>query len=223
VTSIFRRALGPDYDRLHPRLQRRFGFSSADGIACVGRGTMERVWHGRGFTRPFLELGARRHILVAGTGRDIPFTIENYAYRDSFGRETVTFARTFWFGVPQRWDATMIYSPERSAIVDYLGTHQHLAVDLHMSVDKHGSLLIRSGQQRFRQRGIGLEVPRLLTGAAQVREWFDDDLDRFGIEVTVTNHRFGPLFGYRGSFVATYADAVTVPASVRPVRETPRP
>ena len=222
MTSIFRQALGPDFDRLHPRLQRRFGFCSADGIACVGRGTMDRVWHGRGFTRPFLALGARRHILVRGTGRDIPFTIENYAYRDSFGRETVTFARTFWFGTPQRWDATMTYCPERSTIIDYLGTHQHLAVDLHMSADAQGGLLIRSGEQRFRECGIGLDVPRLITGTAHVREWYDDDLDRFRIEVAVTNHRFGPLFGYQGSFVANYPDAVTVPASVKPVREIAR-
>ena len=220
MTSIFRHALGRDFDRLHPQLQRRFGFSSQDGIACVGHGTMERVWRGRGFTRPFLAVGARRHILLRGTGRDIPFTIENYAYLDSFGRETVTFARTFWIDAAQHWDATMIFSPERSAIIDYLGTHQHLAVDLHLSVDERGGLLISSGEQRFRERGMRLVVPRLITGAAHVREWYDDDLDRFRIEVIVTNHRFGPLFGYHGSFVTTYPDAVTVPASVKPVRET---
>ncbi|HUZ56608.1 MAG TPA: hypothetical protein VMU94_29290 [Streptosporangiaceae bacterium] len=31
-----------------------------------------------------------------------------------------------------------------------------------------------------------------------------------------------PLFGYQGSFVATYPDAVTVPASVKPVIQTAR-
>jgi hypothetical protein len=55
-----------------------------------------------------------------------------------------------------------------------------------------------------------------------VREHYDDDQDRFRIEVTVTNQWFGPLFGYHGSFVAAYPDAVTVPASVKPVRETAR-
>jgi hypothetical protein len=222
MTSIFQRALGADFDRLHPQLQRRFGFSSADGIACVGRGTMDRVWHRGGFTRPFLALGARRHILVTGSGTGIPFTIENYAYRDSFGRETVTFARTFQFDPAQHWDATMIYSPERSAIVDYLGTHQHLAVDLHLSADEHGGLLIRSGEQRFRERGIGFAVPRLITGPAEVRERYDDDLARFLIDVQVTNHLVGPLFGYRGSFTASYPGRMSVPASARPVRETAR-
>jgi hypothetical protein len=43
MSSIYQRALGPDFERLHPRIQRRFGMSSADGIAQIGRGVMEEV------------------------------------------------------------------------------------------------------------------------------------------------------------------------------------
>jgi hypothetical protein len=222
MTSIFQRALGVEFDRLHPQLQRRFGFASADGIACVGDGTMERVWHGRGFTRPFLWLGSKRHILVPSEGTDVGFRIDNYAYRDSLGRETVTFARTFAFDVPRRWDATMIYSPERGLMVDYLGTHQHVAVDLHLSVDNGGALLIRSGQQRFHGGPLSFRIPRLVTGAAEVRESYDEDLGRFRIDVRVTNHRFGPLFGYRGSFTCSYPEADTVPEAIKPNREQSR-
>ena len=223
MTSIFQRALGADFDRLHPQLQRRFGFSSEDGVACVGYGWMDEVWHGGGITRPFLALGATRHILVPGTGQHVPFSIQNYAYRDRFGREALTFARTFWFGDrPRRWDATMIYSPEAKTIVDYLGTHQHLAVDLHLSVGADGSLVISSGAQRLHERLLSFGVPRMLTGTAQVRESYDDDLELFRIEVSVTNQLFGRLFGYHGSFIATYPEGRQVPDSVRPVRETPR-
>ena len=43
-------------------------------------------------------------------GRDIPFTIENYAYKDMFGRETVTWVRKYQFPDRiRRFDATMIY------------------------------------------------------------------------------------------------------------------
>jgi hypothetical protein len=223
VTSIFQRALGADFARLHPALQHRFGFSSADRLACIGHGTMERVWHGRGFTRPFLELGAKRNILLTTQGRDIPFTIENYAYLDSLGRETVTFARTFRFESPRRWDATMVYSTQRAALVDYLGTHQHLAVDLHLSVDDRGGLVIRSGEQRLHEGPLNLRVPPLITGAAEVREYYDDELDRFRISGAVANRRFGPLFGYYGTFTASYIEADAVPRSVRPLRETALP
>lgn len=222
MISIFRRALGADFDRLHPQLQRRLGFSSADGIACIGHGTMERVWHGRGFTLPFLAVGERRHILVSATGRDVPFSIENYAYRDSLGRERLTFARTFWFDAPHFWDATMTYSQERATIVDYLGTHQHIAVDLHLSVDEGGGLVIRSGEQRCHEGRVSFRVPRVMTGAAEVRESYDDHLGRFRIQVAVTNHRFGPLFGYHGTFRVSYPACRNVPDAVKPVRETAR-
>ncbi|MEV6522357.1 DUF4166 domain-containing protein [Longispora sp. NPDC051575] len=220
MTSIFQQALGADFDRLHPQLRRRFGFSSADGLACTGTGTMDRVWRGGGFTRPFLALGARRHILVPAEGRDVPFTIRNCAYRDSLGRETVTFARTFWLGGPRHWDATMVYSPERGVVVDYLGTHQHLAVDLRLSVDDRGGLVIRSGEQRLHEGALHCRIPALLTGAAEVRESYDEELGGFRIRVSVTNRRFGPLFGYHGTFTATYTEGDPVPATVRPLRET---
>lgn len=215
---IFQRALGDDFDRLHPQLQRRFGF----GTGCVGSGTMDRVWRGGGFTRPFLWLGAKRHILLPGQGSDIPFTIQNYPYRDSLGRETVTFVRTFTFDRPHRWDATMIYSPERGCIVDYLGTHQHVAVDLHPSVDDRGGLVIHSGEQRFHEGPLHFRIPGLVTGDAVVRESYDDELGRFRIDVEVTNRRFGPLFGYHGTFSCSYPSVASVPAAVKPVREQAR-
>jgi hypothetical protein len=223
VTSIFQRALGADFDRLHPRLQRRFGFASADDTACIGNGTMERVWRGRGFTRPFLELGAKRNILLPAQGTDIKFTIANYAYRDSLGRESVTFARTFYFDSPHHWDATMVYSPQRATLVDYLGTRQHIAVDLHLSVDDRGGLVIRSGEQRFHEGPLNFRIPRLVTGTAEIRESYDDELDRFRIQVAVTNHRFGPLFGYYGTFSATYIKGDAVPQAIKPARETALP
>jgi hypothetical protein len=80
-------------------------------------------------------------------GRDVPFTIQNYAYRDTLGRETVTWIRTFATGKVRRFDAYMIYSEKRGCIVDYLGTHQHLAVDLDLSVAANGGLSLRSGAQ----------------------------------------------------------------------------
>ena len=95
MTSIYTRALGDEFHRLHPQLQRRFGFSSSDGVASIGRGVMHRIWNGRFYTEPFLHLGTCRHIMFPETGTDIPFTIENYAFVDRFGRETVSWVRTF--------------------------------------------------------------------------------------------------------------------------------
>lgn len=223
MTSIFARAMGTDFSRLHPQLQRRFGVSVSGGTACIGQGVMDRVWHGGRFTAPFLRLGMWRNIGVPMVGEQVPFTIENYPYIDRFGRETVTFNRTFELPGARRgrFDATMIYSDRRSMVIDYLGTHQHLAVELSMTADDEGGLVIRTGTQRFYEGPIAFRYPDLATGFAELHERFDDATDRFSIDVRVSNRRFGPLFGYTGTFTCTYPaiGPEGVPASAKPVRE----
>src|SRR4051812_8849759 len=132
MSSIYQRAMGAEFEKLHPKIQERFGFSSVDGIAAIGTGVMERIWHGPFYTLPFLVLGSWRRIMFPASGVNVPFRIENYAYQDRYGRETVTWIRKFQFPRRiRRFDATMVYSRQRNLIVDYLGTHQHLAVDIH--------------------------------------------------------------------------------------------
>ncbi|MCX4456871.1 DUF4166 domain-containing protein [Streptomyces sp. NBC_01728] len=217
--------MGADFDRLHPELRRRFSVGLAGGEACTGHGVMERIWHGRGFVKPFLALGGTRNILVPRAGRNVPFMIENVPYADTFGRETVSFVRTFDLpGRPRRFDAQMVLSPKGDRVLDYLGTHQHLASDLHLSAEPDGSLLIRSGEHRFREGPVDVRVPELIGADAEVRESYDDSTGRFRIRVRVENRRFGPLFGYEGTFRATYTDVRTrgVRPGLRPVREEAR-
>ena len=176
---------------------------------------MEEVWRGRWWTLPFLLLGSTRRVLFSSRGRNVPFTVANYAYLDRYARETVTWSRRFKF--PNRYrifDATMIHSKSRDTIVDYLGTHQHLAVDIDCHVDDEGAMCIRSSEQRFHEGRIAFRFPLLFSGVADVREWFDEDDGLFRIEVHVTNKLLGPLFGYRGAFSvpSTYAPTVTFPS-----------
>ncbi len=226
MMSIYQRAMGADFDRLHPQIQRRFGFCSEDGCASIGRGTMERIWRGRFYTLPFLYAGTWRRIMFPESAEQVPFTIENFAYRDSFGRETVTWVRTFQMARrTRRFDATMIYSENRGRIVDYLGSHQHLAVDIHLSVDEStGGLRLRSGTQRFYEGIIGFAFPMLFSGVADVCEWFDATSGKFRIDVNVHNRTWGPLFGYRGWFDAEWPPCTPhqVPHHVKPLREERR-
>ena len=224
MSSIYREALGSDFGRLHPEIQKRFGFDSSSGVASIGRGVMEEVWHGRFYTLPFLYVGAWRQIMFPERGRDIPFSIENYAYRDGFGRETVTWIRRFGTGRPRRFDAYMIFSERRGKIVDYLGTHQHLAVDIDLSVDEEGGLRLRSGEQRFYEGPVAFRFPLFFSGIADVREWYDAKQATFRIDVNIRNRTWGPLFGYRGRFGVVWKNCGPdqVPADVKPVREERR-
>jgi len=224
MSSIYRRALGADFDRLHPKIQERFGFRSADGVASIGTGIMESIWHGPFYVLPFLYVGAWRRILFPEHGANVPFTVENYAYLDKFGRETVTWIRRFATPRPRRFDAYMIFSDKRDRMVDYLGTHQHLAVDIDLSVDERGGLRLRSANDRIYEGILGFRFPPLFSGVADVCEWYDDERQQYRIEVNVSNKWFGPLFGYRGYFQNEMRPVCPhqVPNDVKPLREESR-
>lgn len=224
MSSIYEQALGNDFQKLHPRIQQRFGFSSQDRAASIGHGVMQRIWYNRLVALP-LYVGTFRHIMFPQGGRDIPFSIENFAYIDRFGRETVTWIRKFKFPKAIRhFDATMVYSSERERIVDYLGNKQHLAVDLTCSVAGNGGIRIRSGEQRFYEGPFRFRFPRLLTGIAEVNEWYDDHEGCYKITVDVRNPIIGRIFRYEGSFQAHFIQAPpeAIPVGIRPLRNEKR-
>jgi Domain of unknown function (DUF4166) len=220
MTSIYRRALGSDFTKLHPQIQKRFSLTSESALASIGTGTMEHIWHGAPHTMPFLYAGAWRSIVFPEQRHDAPFNIQNYAYRDPLGRETVTWVRKFATTQVRRFDAYMIYSEKRGCLVNYLGTHQHLAVDLAASVDENGGLRLRSGAQRLYEGPIGLPFPRLFSGTADVCEWYDDQEQCFRINVSVSNRLWGKLFGYDGRFKVEWAKVPPnfVPDTILPKR-----
>jgi hypothetical protein len=224
VRSIYERAMGSDFARLHPQIQRRFGFSSRDNLASVGTGVMEEIWHGPPYTLPFLYVGTWRRIMFPESGRNVPFQIQNYAYLDPLGRETVTWVRTFRTNRQRRFDAYMIYSEQRSCIIDYLGTHQHLAVDMDLGVAPNGGLRLRSGAQRFYEGSIAFRFPQQFSGIADVCEWYDDAEREFKIEVNVTNRVWGRLFGYKGHFQVDWQTVRPgdIPADILPHRTEKR-
>ena len=168
MTSIYQRALGADFARLHPQIQRRFGFSSADGVAAIGTRR-----HGRALARAArtrcrsCTSGTWRRIMFPEQGRDVPFTIENYAYRDGFGRETVTWIRTFATRRRRRFDAYMIYS--RGARPDRrLPRHAPAPGGRHRAVRSTSAagMRIRSGAQRFYEGPVGLHASRCSSRAS---------------------------------------------------------
>lgn len=226
MASIFERALGQDFHRLHPMLQKRFGVDKEAGYACVGHGVFSEVRRGALWTVPFLRLGAFRNILFPDQGENIPFTIENYPYIDGFGRPTVTFVRTLELprSRKRRFDATMIYSAGSGGIIDYLGTHQHLATDLALEVMPDGSLHLKSTAQRLYEGFVGFTFPAACTGTAELYEGFDDARGVFTVQMQVRNPIVGFLFGYRGEFTCTFPPVAAegAPQHLKPVREESR-
>jgi hypothetical protein len=221
MTSIFEQAMGEEFQKLHPMMRRRFGVGLDAGYACVGTGVMSRVRRGPWWTVPFLRIGKFRNILIADLGNNVPFTVSNFPYLDPFGRETVTFVREYTVGsTPSRFDATMILS--RGRIVDYLGTHQHLAVDLDVAVEPGGGLHLTSGSQRFHEGPVSFWFPMLFSGRADLHERYDDVAKVYRITMEVHNAVFGFLFGYEGEFTCEFPDATDAPNRLKPVRHERR-
>lgn len=221
--SIFATALGSEFERLHPMMQRRFGVSLAGDYACVGTGVMTSISRGPWWTVPFLQIGRLRNILIPDTGTKVPFTIQNHAYRDPYGRETVTFVRKYRTGrKPARFDATMVLDHDRGIVVDYLGTHQHLAVDLDLAVTADGALHLRSGAQRFYEGPVAFRFPMLASGYADLTESYDETINAYRVSLRVTNRRFGYLFGYEGTFTCDFPAAGPTPADLLPRRHEQR-
>ena len=221
MTSIFAEAMGADFDRLHPMLQRRFGIGLRSGYACIGTGVMTSIRRGPWWTLPFLYIGKMRNILIPQVGRNVPFVIKNYPYLDPYGRETITFVREYRVrSRPSRFDATMIV--EDGQVIDYLGTHQHLAVDLDLQVTGDGSLLLTTHDQRFYEGRVGFRFPLLFSGQAILHESYDDAAEVYRVSLEVRNRVFGFLFGYQGWFRCEFVPATDAPAELKPVRHERR-
>ncbi|MDY7081619.1 MAG: DUF4166 domain-containing protein [Halobacteria archaeon] len=199
MKSIYHRALGDRFHSLHPRLQERYGITSASGEFYVGTGEMEYV-RTNGYVSPLLRLGARRNLVLPESGEGVEFEIRNYAYEDSLGRETVSGIREFVLDTQRRFDSYMVYSKERGGVVDYLGTHQNVAVDLYFTVDENGNLHISSEEGRFYTPYFGFGIPRALSTDARVSEYYDDTDDVFRVHVEIRNPAMGTVLEYEGSF-----------------------
>lgn len=103
-------------------------------------------------------------------------------------------------------------------MVDYLGTHQHLAVGFDLTVDERGGLVLRSDAQRFYEGPVAFRFPMLFSGRALLHERWSDDDHPFHVDLEVHNRVFGFLFGYRGTFACEWMPATDAPERFKPVR-----
>jgi hypothetical protein len=202
-------------------VQRRLSMTSRSGIAQLGSGVMTDIWRGPLAALPVTLLGRARRLELPGRGRDIPFDLGNYAYLDTFGRETIAFSRRFRTpGGIRRFDDTMIFSTDRACIVNYLGSHQDIAADIHCEVADSDAIRLRGGAQRIYQGPVRLPLPARVAATADVVEGFDEREGHFTIAANVGSP-VGRLFGYRGWFRVEEIPFLPsrIPPGVRPTRE----
>ena len=107
-------------------------------------------------------------------------------------------------------------------VLDYLGTHQHLAVDLELTVGDDGSLHLHSGSQRFYEGIVGFRFPMTFSGHAELHESYDERAEVYRVRLDVRNRVFGFLFGYEGEFRCDFVPASDAPDRLKPRRHERR-
>ena len=217
------RALGDDFDRLHPKMQWRFGFSSIDETCQIGHGVMDDVWRGPWWTLPFLLVGSRAGSCSRAAGRDVPFTIANYAYVDASGARPS----------PGRADSASRAAPglrrhddpqqARDTIVDYLGSHQHLAVDIALLGRRRRGDVPPQRRAALLRRAARVPLPTALLGHRRRPRVVGRRRRLLPHRGSRRQQLLGPLFGYHGSFTVEERSAPpTIPTDVLPIREEGR-
>lgn len=218
--SIYERAIGADFQSLHPKLQQKFSLTSQQNTMARSVGVMDRIWGGAFFMKPVLQLLTKKHLTFKERGENIPFVLENVAYQNQAGVECFAWIRTFQFAKKKRhFDATMMYDAKTKQIVDYLGIDQDVISTIDYTVLENGGIQLTSNRLMILFRGRWVQLPKWLDGTADVREWYDENHDTFRIRVEVSNPFFGTIFGYEGSFVTEFMSIDDIPKSALPRRE----
>jgi hypothetical protein len=219
--SAYRLQMGLEYEKLHPEIQKRFDFSTMNNIAVVGKGVMDTIWNGNKIAVFVLKLLSKSNILFPRTGENIEYEIHNYPYIDSFNREVHSMNRIFYFpDEQQRFDGTATYSESKKHIVEYLGLDHRMVFEMALSAE-NGAIRFKSGRQFLFIAGLKIPVPKLVRGNIDLIEWYDDEQQKFYLDLKVNSVLFGPLFGFTGWFDADYIDFTgkTIPDKFKPTRE----
>lgn len=222
MISAYKQQMGDEYLKLHPQIQKRFDFSTGNNIAFVGKGVMEKIWTGNKLTVQLLKILSKSNILFPKVGENIEYEIHNYPYKDSFGREVHSMNRVFYFpDEVQRFDGTALFSEKNNQIIEYLGLDQKMFFRMGLSVEENGAIKFVSQKQYMFVFGIKIRIPSLLRGNIELLEWFDDDEQRFYLDLKVTTKFLGPLFGFTGWFTGEYLDFIDqeLPEKFKPTFE----
>lgn len=225
MKSVFERAIGPAFDSLHPAIQERFSVTSEDECRCVGEGRMASIDRNP-LAVPALWWLARGNLLFPERGTDVPFEVRTYPFTDHDGTETVAYIRRYETDPVRRFDAYMTYDEDRACVVDYLGHARRLVSELEFRATDDGGVAISAGTQWIEWRGRRLSIPSPFRASVAVEEGYDDERDRFTVDVAVSNPLFGRVFRYDGWFTVAYEDCPSLqpedaPAGWEPPRASP--
>ncbi len=202
MTGLFERAVGDDWGTLHPRVRERYALESGEDREAVGVGRMDDLERST-LALPVLWLGTIDDFHFPEGGTDVPFTITTEAFVDDAGNEALFLHRTFETDPPREFVDTLRWNSARGCITDLFGRRGHVAADLRVRADD-GALALSIGTQWLRAGDTYVALPDPLSVDGQLRDWYDDESDRFRVAAEITNPLIGTVFGYTGTFESDF-------------------
>ena len=196
--SLFRAALGQQFDLLAPVLRRHYDLVPGQRVAVGGR--ME-AWSRYPWLRAFIPIMPR-------PGAAVPVTVLNGGLVDN-GEVCYEWKREFVYPSGPSHSYTLTRPAALDAggacVLDTFNQPANIAVTLRLEVLEGGALLKQhSAGPQFALAGARrLRLPGLFQiGSVALERALSDD--RIYTDVTVSHALLGPLFGYRGEL--TVAD-----------------
>ena len=196
MTGLFERALGDEWNSLHPALRERYSLTSTDDRSLLGSGRIDLSRNVLAY--PILWAGTAEDFLFPEAGFDIPFTIRTDAFEDTEGYEALTFRREFDTEPRRTFVDTFRWNPERECVTNLFGREGRVVADLYPTVED-GALRLEVGDQWVRAWDYH-PLPEPLWVDAVTRDWYDEGAERHRIGATITNPLVGHVFGYTGVF-----------------------
>lgn len=187
TASIFRRALGDDFARLHPQLQHYF--DPPDGV--TGEGIFDEAGSRLRWLSPVWRMLARFGLLFPEYGTGVPFTVRMVPLASD--RVATTRSLRFATGAREVSDETHLVA---GRLID---VHARGRILVHMlpRVLDDGSLVMTAAATRLRVASVLLRVP---TVPITLTQRWDEARQQFRIDVSLRLPLLGEVFGYRGSF-----------------------
>lgn len=198
--SVYERVLGPRFTELQPQLQAYFSLAPDSNSYGEGTGMFDIAGCPVRWLRPMMALGAGDNSFFGDYGTSVPFTIENRAHRDSFGRPALTAVRRISFPQATRiFEDSTVLDPERG-LLDLVGRHRRIATSVQLDITGEGHLRISSFSTRLLAGPLRPSIPAAVDARAYTEQWWDDRAAVFRIQTKVIQPQLGSIFVYAGSF-----------------------